>query len=72
MTVVTLTSKEKAVALITNGIAVYVMLQERNEQPPNITMFDFVMRIVPEDLKSKITIELIDEVFQYVSTSHGS
>ena len=68
----TLTNKEKLVAIIANGIAVFSLLQERNSLPKNTTMYDFVLKVVPEDIKSELSVELIDEVFQYVSSAHSS
>ena len=72
MDVMTLTDKEKMVAIISNGIAVFSLLQERDELPKNTTMYDFILKVIPEDIKSELSIELIDEVFQYVSTAHSS
>ena len=68
----TLTNKEKMVAIISNGIAVFSLLQERGDLPKNTTMYDFVLKVIPEDVKSELSIELIDEVFQYVSITHSS
>jgi len=68
----TLTSKEKLVAIIANGIAVFSLLQERDNLPKNTTMYDFVLKVVPENIKSELSVELIDEVFQYVSSAHSS
>ncbi len=68
----TLTDKEKMVAVISNGIAVFSLLQERDDLPKNTTMYDFVLKVVPEDIKSELSIELIDEIFQYVSSAHSS
>ncbi len=68
----TLTNKEKMVAIISNGIAVFSLLQERSDLPENTTMYDFVLKVIPDDIKSELSIELIDEVFQYVSTAHSS
>ena len=67
-----LTDKEKMVAIISNGIAVFSLLQERGNLPKNTTMYDFVLKVVPEDIKSELSIELIDEIFQYVSSAHSS
>ena len=67
-----LTNKEKIVAVIANGIAVFSLLQEREELPKNTTMYDFVLKVIPEDLKSELSVELIDEVFQYVTSTHSS
>ena len=68
----TLTDKEKMVAIISNGIAVYSLLQERDSLPKNTTMYDFVLKVIPENIKSELSIELIDEVFQYVTSAHSS
>lgn len=70
--IMTLSDKEKIVAIISNGIAVFSLLQERGELPKNTTMYDFVLKIIPNDIKSELNVKLIDEVFQYVTTSHRS
>ena len=72
MDVMALTNKEKMVAIISNGIAVFSLLQERGDLPENTTMYDFVLKVIPEDIQSELSIELIDEVFQYVSITHSS
>ena len=68
----TLTDKEKMIAIISNGIAVFSLLQERKELPKNTTMYDFVLKVIPEDIKSELSVELIDEIFQYVTSAHSS
>ena len=67
-----LSDKEKIIAIISNGIAVFSLLQERDELPKNATMYDFVLKVIPEDVKSELSVELIDEVFQYVTSTHSS
>jgi hypothetical protein len=67
-----LNDKEKMVAIISNGIAVFSLLQERDSLPKNTTMYDFILKVVPEDIKPELSVELIDEVFQYVSSTHSS
>ena len=69
---VALTEKEKLVAIISNGIAVFSLLQEQEKLPPNTTMYDFVLKVIPENLKSDLSVELIDEVFRYVTSTHSS
>jgi hypothetical protein len=68
----TLSDKEKIIAIISNGIAVFSLLQERDELPKNTTMYDFVLKVIPENIKSELSVELIDEVFQYVTSAHSS
>ncbi len=63
--------KEKKIAVISNGIAVFSLLQERDSLPKNTSMYDFVLKVIPEDIKSELSVELIDEVFQYVSSAHS-
>jgi len=67
-----LTNHEKIIALISNGIAVYSLYQERGNLPNNTTMFDFILKVIPLDLKSELSPELIDEVFEFVSNAHSS
>ncbi len=68
----TLTDKEKLIALISNGIAVYSLYQERDSLPENTTMFDFILKVIPDEIKSELNPEIIDEVFEYVSSAHSS
>lgn len=68
----TLSDKEKIIAIISNGIAVFSLLQERDELPKNTTMYDFVLKVIPENIKSELSVELIDEVFGYVTSAHSS
>ena len=67
-----LTNKEKIIAIISNGIVVYSLYEERGSLPENTTLFDFILKAIPEDIKSELTPELIDEVFVYVSSAHSS
>jgi len=67
-----LTNHEKIIALISNGIAVFSLYQERGNLPDNTTIFDFILKVIPQDLKSELSPELIDEVFEFVSSAHSS
>jgi len=68
---VLLDKKGKMIAIISNGIAAFSLLEERDELPKNTTMYDFVLKVIPDDIKSELSVELIDEVFQYVTSAHG-
>lgn len=65
-----LTDREKIISIISNGIAVFSLLQERDELPKNTTMYDFILKVIPLEIKSQLSAELIDEVFQYVTSVH--
>ncbi len=62
-----LTEKEKAVSLISNAIAAYSLFTEKGSLPEKISLIDFILKAAPDELKPMITIELIDEIFEYVS-----
>jgi hypothetical protein len=61
--------KEKAIAHIASAITVFSMQQNTNQLPKNISMVDFILKTVPEDIKQDVTMELIDSVFLYVSAT---
>ena len=65
-------NREKFIAIIANGISVFSLLQERDEIPKNTTMYDFVLKVIPEDLKSELSVELIDEIFVFVTSTHNN
>jgi len=61
--------KEKAIAHIASAITVFSMQQNTNQLPKNISMVDFILKTIPEDIKQDVTMELIDSVFLYVSAT---
>ena len=62
--------KEKVIAHIASAISVFSIRQNTNTLPKNISMIAFILKIVPEEIKSDITIELIDDIFSYISATH--
>ena len=64
-----LSEKEKAICLISNAIAAYSLYTEKGSLPDNISLIDFIVKVIPDEIKSEISVELIDEVFEYVSKS---
>jgi len=61
--------KEKVIAHIASAITVFSMQQNTNQLPKNISMVDFILKTVPEDIKQDVTMELIDSIFLYVSAT---
>jgi len=61
--------KEKVIAHIASAITVFSMQQNTNQLPKNISMVDFILKTMPEDIKQDITIELVDSVFSYISAT---
>ena len=67
-----LNTREKVIALISNAVSVYSVKQEEGNLPENVTLFEFILKAMPEELKPELSMEIIDEVFEYVSTAHSS
>ncbi len=65
-----LDNQEKAIAMITNALVVYSIRTENGKTPESESMIDFILKSMPADIKPEATIQLIDEVFEYVSQSH--
>ena len=62
-----LNKKEMAIAHIASAITVYSIRQNADTPPKNISMIDFILKTVPDDIKPDINIDLIDYVFSCVS-----
>ena len=67
-----LNTREKVIALVSNAVAVYSVKQEEGNLPENVTLFEFILKAMPEELKPELSMEIIDEVFEYVSSAHSS
>ena len=65
-----LNKKEMAIAHVASAITVYSIRQNTDSVPKNVSMIDFILKTVPDDIKPDITMDLIDYVFSYVSATH--
>jgi hypothetical protein len=64
-----LSKKEKAIAMISNAIAAYSIYAEKESLTEGQSLIDFILKGIPDDMKEEVSIELIDEVFGYISKS---
>ena len=64
-----LNKKEMAIAHVASAITIYSIRQNTDSLPKNISMIDFILKTVPDDIKPDITMDLIDYVFSYVSAT---
>jgi hypothetical protein len=63
-----LTDREKAIVVVSNAISMYSIYAKNPEMlPKNMSLIDFVLKSTPEELKKEITMNLIDEIFAFVS-----
>ena len=61
---------EMVIAHIASAISIFSIRQNDNTLPKNISMIDFILKTIPEDLKPNVTIDLVDSVFSYISATH--
>ena len=66
----TLTSREKIIISISNSIALYSQKLQEGIIPQNQSVIDFILKTIPESSKSELSMELIDDVFSFISNSH--
>ncbi len=67
-----LTNRERLLVVISNAISVYSVYAKNPETlPKGISLIDFVLKSTPEDLKKELSMELIDEVFAFVSQTQN-
>ncbi len=67
MSNMSLTNREKLIVLITNTITLYSKKMEEGNIAQNQSIVDFVLKSIPDDLKSEMSVELFDDVFSQIS-----
>ena len=65
-----LNENEKAVAHIASAISIFSIRQNNSTIAKNTSMVNFILKTIPEDIKPIVTIDLIDNVFSYISATH--
>ena len=65
-----LNENDKIIAHVSSAIAVYSIQSSNGMLTNDISMIDFILKTIPKNLDPKISIELIDDVFSYVSGTH--
>ncbi len=67
-----LTNREKALVVISNAISVYSIYTKNPDMlPKNMSLIDFVLKSTPDELKKEISMDLIDEIFDFVSKTQS-
>jgi hypothetical protein len=66
----TLTSREKMIISISNAITLYSQKLQEAALPQNQSVIDFILKTIPESSRSELSMELIDDVFSFISNSH--
>jgi len=65
-----LDDNDKIIAHVSSAIAVYSIRSSNGMLTNDISMIDFILKTIPKNLEAKVSIDLIDDVFSYVSGTH--
>ena len=66
----TLTNREKMTILISQAMALYSMRLQDGKIDERQSVIDFVLKNTPQEYRTSLSIELIDDVFAFVSSSN--
>ena len=62
-----LSENDKIIAHVSSAIAVYSIRNNNGTLTDDISMIDFILKTIPKNLEAKVSIDLIDDIFSYVS-----
>ena len=65
-----LNENDKIIAHVSSAIAIYSIRSSNGMLTNDISMIDFILKTIPKNLEAKVSIDLIDDVFSYVSGTH--
>ncbi|HXX06392.1 MAG TPA: hypothetical protein VEJ68_06195 [Candidatus Bathyarchaeia archaeon] len=65
-----LTNREKILILISQAISSYSAKLQEGNIPEHQSVIDFISKNMPKEYKSELSMELIDDVFSFVSDNH--
>ena len=65
-----LNENDKIIAHVSSAIAVYSIRSSNGMLTNDISMIDFILKTIPKNLEAKVSIDLIDDGFSYVSGTH--
>ena len=64
-----LTSREKTAIIVSHLVSLYSENMEQGNIPPDQSVIDFIMKNIPQEYKSEISIEIIDDVFNFIASN---
>ena len=63
-----LTSREKTAIIISHLVSLYSENMEQGRIPTSQSVIDFIMKNIPQEFKLDLSIEIIDDVFNFISS----
>lgn len=64
----TLSNREKTLIITSHLVSLYSQMIEDGKIPQSQSVIDFLMKNIPQEYKSEISIDLIDDVFTFISS----
>jgi len=65
-----ITNREKSAILLSQAISLYSLMMQDMKIPQNQSVVDFIQKNMPDGYKSELTIDLIDDIFSFISKYH--
>ncbi|HKU32491.1 MAG TPA: hypothetical protein VJR22_01430 [Candidatus Nitrosotalea sp.] len=65
-----LSKKEKTAIIISNAITLYSLRMQDEKISEYQSVIDFVLKNMPEEFRTDLSMELIDDVFTFISEQH--
>ncbi|MDE1762707.1 MAG: hypothetical protein KGH88_00475 [Thaumarchaeota archaeon] len=66
----TLTTREKCAIAISNAMILYSYAMKNGESMEQKSIIDVIIKNIPQELKTALSMELIDDVLQFTTNSH--
>ena len=64
----TLTNREKTSIIISHLVSLYSEKMEQGNISHGQSVIDFIMKNIPQEYKSDLSIEIIDDVFNFIAS----
>lgn len=64
----TLTNREKTSIIVSHLVSLYSENLEQGKIPQGQSVIDFIMKNIPQEYKSDLSIEIIDDVFNFIAS----
>jgi len=63
-----LSSREKTIIITSHLVSLYSQMAEEGKIPQNQSVIDFLMKNIPNEHKKDLSMDLIDDVFAFISS----
>ena len=64
-----LTDQEKIAALVSQAMTLYSIYMHEGKIPEHQSIVDFVLKSTPEQFRKMLSMDLIDEIFAFISST---